>query len=542
MPNAAGRREIIPAVPDERPTLPLRISFAFRAFLIAALAVACCAPSALAREVYVGSLGDSIAVFDSVSGALGTPVNIGTGSEPYTIAIAPNGKTLYSANYENDTVSVVDTATKTVTATIPVGNRPLGIAVSPNGTRVYVANSADANVTVIDTATNQPIGGTIATGNEPLGIAVSPDGTHALVSNSSDASVSLLDLGTGELVSTADVGERPYGIAFTPDGSHAYVANNNSDSVSVLDGHSGQVVGGPIPVGEDPSGVAVGPNGLRAYVANYSSGTMSVIDTQTNTVLSTVSGPQEVEYVAITPDGTTGFLSSYGVNSVLPFGTAPDPSAFGPPIATSTEPSQIAVVPNQGPIAKFTYKRIRPGVPGTLDASGSTDSDGTIASYAWNFTDGGTAVTAAPTVSHKFAKPGSYTVQLTVTDNEGCSTNLTFTGQTASCNGGAPAMQALPVEVAYPGIKLRCPKKAGGRCTIALFAVKVGHKRGKATVKIQSKPVRTRLKPGASRIVSIKPKARFAKKLAKAKKITVLQATKVGGEVSVRLRKLRVVR
>lgn len=522
--------------------MQLRISFASRTFLIAMLAFALCAPSALAREVYVGSLGDSIAVFDSASGALGTPINTGTDSEPYTIAIAPNGKTLYSANIENDTVSVVDTATKTVTATIPVGKQPFGIAVSPNGTRVYVANSGDDNVTVIDTATNQPIGGTIATGDDPIAIAVSPDGSHALVSNSSEDSVSLLDLGTGLPVSTAGVGDRPYGIAFTPDGTRAYVANNNSASVSVLDGRTGQVAGGPIPAGEDASGVAVSPNGLRVYVANYSSATMSVIDTRTNAVVSTVSGPPEPEYVAIAPDGTRGFISSYGVNSALPFDTVPDPSAFGPPIATSTEPSQIAIVPDQGPVANFTHSRIRPGVVGQLNAAGSSDSDGSIVNYAWNFADGGTATSAAPTISHKFAKPGSYTVQLTVTDNEGCSTSFTFTGQTASCNGGAPATVALPVEVAYPGVKVRCPKKAGGRCTIALFAVKVGHKRGKATVKIQSKPVRARLKPGAFRIVSIKPKAKFARKLAKAKKITVLQATKVGDEVNVRLRKLRVVR
>lgn len=522
--------------------MPFRTSLALRTFLIAALAIACCAPSALAREVYAGSLGDSIAVFDSVSGALGTPVNTGTDSEPFTIAIAPNGKALYSANYESNTVSVVDTATKTVAATIPVGNQPFGIAVSPNGTRVYVANSGDDNLTVIDTATNQPIGGTIPTGNEPIGIAVSPDGSHALVSNSSDASVSLVDLGTGLLVSTVDVGNRPYGIAFTPDGSRAYVANNNSASVSVLDGHTGQVVGAPIPVGEDPSGVAVSPNGLRAYVANYSSATMSVIDTGSNTIVSTVSGPEEVEYVAITPDGTRGFLSSYAVNSALPFGTVPDPSAFGPPIATSTEPSQIAIVPNQGPIAKFTHGRIRPGVAGSLDASTSSDPDALVAGYAWNFTDGGTATTAAPTVSHTFAKPGSYTVQLTVTDNEGCSNNFTFTGQTASCNGGPLATVALPVEVSFPGVKVRCPKGADGRCTIALFAVKLGRKHGKPTAKIQSKPARLRLKPGAARIVSIKPKPKFRNKLAAAKKITVLEAIKVGRDITVHLRKLRVVR
>jgi hypothetical protein len=52
-----------------------------------------------------------------------------------------------------------------------------------------------------------------------------------------------------------------------------------------------------------------------------------------------------------------------------------------------------------------------------FDASASSDPDGTIISYAWSFGDGGTAVGAV--VSHSYAATGSYTAQLTVTDNGG---------------------------------------------------------------------------------------------------------------------------
>lgn len=522
--------------------MPLRVSSALRTLLIAALALACCAPAALARTGYIASEGDSISVFDTASGALGAPIVVGANSEPYQVAISPNGQTLYSANYEAGTVSAISTASKTVVANIPVGEQPFGIAVTPDGSRVYVTNGNDDNVSVIDAATNQVVGAPIPVGKSPFAIAISPDGTRALVTSTGDDNVSVIDTATNQVVATVPVGDRPYGVAYTPDGSRAVIANNDGKSVSVVNGRTAQTIAGPIEVGEDPSGVAISPNGLRAYVANYGTGSMSVINLATNTVASTVSGSEFVEFPALTPDGTKGFLSSYGVHGVLPFGTNPDPTSFAPPIVTGTEASQIAITPNQGPAAAFGVKRLRPGVAGPLNAAASTDPDGSVTGFAWSFGDGATATTSAPTISHKFAKPGKYSVQLTVTDNEGCSTSMVFTGQTAYCNGSGLATVTLPVRVSYPGVKVRCPKKAAGRCTIALFAVKIGRKHGKPNVKIQSKPARLSLKPGKARIVAIKPKAKFRRQLAKAKKITVIEAVKVGREITVNLRKLRVVR
>ena len=55
----------------------------------------------------------------------------------------------------------------------------------------------------------------------------------------------------------------------------------------------------------------------------------------------------------------------------------------------------------------------------TFSGTGSTDSDGTIASYAWTFGDGGTASTSGP--SHTYAAVGSYNAVLTVTDDDGAS-------------------------------------------------------------------------------------------------------------------------
>jgi YVTN family beta-propeller protein len=60
---------------------------------------------------------------------------------------------LYVANYDSNNVSVIDTATNTVVATVPVGNAPTAVAVTPDGTKAYVTNYGSASVSVIKTAT-----------------------------------------------------------------------------------------------------------------------------------------------------------------------------------------------------------------------------------------------------------------------------------------------------------------------------------------------------------------------------------------------------
>ncbi|HSV40648.1 MAG TPA: PKD domain-containing protein [Nocardioidaceae bacterium] len=57
-----------------------------------------------------------------------------------------------------------------------------------------------------------------------------------------------------------------------------------------------------------------------------------------------------------------------------------------------------------------------------VDGSASTDPDGSIASYAWNFGDGATA--SGPTATHTYADGGTYTVTLTVTDNDGATDSV----------------------------------------------------------------------------------------------------------------------
>ena len=79
-------------------------------------------------------------------------------------------------------MSVISTATNTVTATIPVGNSPIGVAVTPNGEYAYVTNEGSDTVSVINTATNA-VTANITVGTMPMGVAVTPNGAYAYVTN-----------------------------------------------------------------------------------------------------------------------------------------------------------------------------------------------------------------------------------------------------------------------------------------------------------------------------------------------------------------------
>jgi YVTN family beta-propeller protein len=53
------------------------------------------------------------------------------GATPVEVAITPDGAFAYVANKDSNTVSVIDTATNTVVATVPVGSAPIGVAITP---------------------------------------------------------------------------------------------------------------------------------------------------------------------------------------------------------------------------------------------------------------------------------------------------------------------------------------------------------------------------------------------------------------------------
>ncbi|NHN41408.1 S8 family serine peptidase [Halorubellus sp. JP-L1] len=97
---------------------------------------------------------------------------------------------------------------------------------------------------------------------------------------------------------------------------------------------------------------------------------------------------------------------------------------------------------NDGPSASFTVNPSSPtaGESATFDASGSSDPDGSISSYEWDFGDGSTD--GGESVSHTYGSAGDYSVSLTVTDDDGATDTATETVSVQSDGGGNGAPTA----------------------------------------------------------------------------------------------------
>ena len=255
----------------------------------------------------------------AASGALTITANA-TGS-PHNIALAGTGTAVpvaapyaYITNESAGTVSVIDIATNTIVASIPVGSGPFGVAVNPAGSRAYVANGGSDNVSVINTATNTVIA-TVLAGSIPTGVAVNPAGTRAYVTNGGSNSVTVIDTANNNVVTTVTGIYLATGVVVNPAGTRVFVTGGSA--LKVIDASTNAVVG-TVSLQVSPArGVTVNAVGTLVYVANGGGDEIWVIDAVTNAVVTTISlgngGPMGV---ALNPDGTRLYVTNYNGNSV----------------------------------------------------------------------------------------------------------------------------------------------------------------------------------------------------------------------------------
>ncbi len=118
-------------------------------------------------------------------------------------------------------------------------------------------------------------------------------------------------------------------------------------------------------------------------------------------------------------------------------------------------PESSSPTGNEPPRAAFevTPARPQPGEPVRFDASPSTDPDGRIVRYRWDFGDGTQESVTEPLIEHVYAQEGVYTVTLTVTDDGGAVGRTSKTVIVGDVQGPPPSPQPPPPEPEPPSGK-----------------------------------------------------------------------------------------
>ncbi|PBC80309.1 40-residue YVTN family beta-propeller repeat-containing protein [Streptomyces sp. 2224.1] len=287
------------------------------------------------RRVYVTNFGaGSISVIDTRTRDV--IATIGVASGPWEIAITPDGLRAYAACFGTDSVAVIDTATNTVTTTIEGLDKPLGLKATPDGSRLYVASLGGSRVDVISTATDTLIA-SVPVSSGPRGVAVTPDGAQVYVTEEGANAVEVIDTATDTVIETITGFLLPRGVAVSPDGQRAYVSEYGGNRLGVVDTAThtrvAALTGLPIPLG-----VAVGHNGVLAYVTCDADDSVAVIDLIRNEMIDKVPGFHAPSWLVITPDDVEVYVVNNANETVsvlaAPSGGYPNvgPMAGGTPV------------------------------------------------------------------------------------------------------------------------------------------------------------------------------------------------------------------
>jgi YVTN family beta-propeller protein len=291
----------------------------------------------------------SIGLAASGEGDISSFTALNTGSTPVVanIRVTPVPTQLaYVANYDDNTVSVVDIGGKRVLKTIPVGKSPTGIAVTRDGSMVFAANYDSNNISVISTFSNKVIN-TIAVGKNPSAVAVSPDGSKLYVANNGTNKVAVISTSNFETLNILAVGENPDGLAVSHDGTRLYVLNYSSATISVVDVTSNTVVATMTGINGPIRDICISPDDSRLYVSNNIFDNVIVFNTVTNTLETKIPAPGGLGFMGISPDGNTLYGGSGQVLDI-PTGTLKTNTPVGitqSGLALSAD-GQLLIVPN----------------------------------------------------------------------------------------------------------------------------------------------------------------------------------------------------
>ncbi len=206
------------------------------------------------RTLYATNSGaGALTIIDVESAAARTVWIPGLERGPY--GMAASSDKLFVTDLANNRVIVMDLE-GAVRSRIAVASQPRSLAISGDGRTLYVANMGENVLTVIDTESERvsrqvelPVTGTFA-------IAINPAEDKLYLTAYDEGALLILDVETLSVRTQLSVGENPRGISFSPDGQRVFVTNEFSDETILIDGDGDERIG-QYSAGVQPRGIAV---------------------------------------------------------------------------------------------------------------------------------------------------------------------------------------------------------------------------------------------------------------------------------------------
>jgi len=231
------------------------------------------------------------------------------------------GPKVYVGNFKDNTVSVIDTGTAAVVATVPVAAGPHGMGITPDGRAVYVSGDAASTVSVIDTATDR-VTREIEVGKAPHGLALTPDGKLAVVTVYGGDALALIDTAKNEVIGSVPVA-KPHNVAIHPDGKTAYVASQEPGKFAlVVVDLQRRTVLRSVPLDKTPRALEFGPEGRFLYFTQAGLNAIVVLDPARDQVVAQIPVGASPHYAHFTRTGQSGLAVSQGPNELAVFSPA----------------------------------------------------------------------------------------------------------------------------------------------------------------------------------------------------------------------------
>ena len=188
-------------------------------------------PSPDGRWLAVANVADTtLSIIDAQANTLVS--NIEVGKAPAQVAFSPDGQFVYASLSGEDAVAKIDVATQKLVDTLAVGDGPIQTYVSGDNRYLLVANQGSegapgTTVSVIDTKTFT-VSATVETGQGAHGVVVDPSSRHAYITNIYGDDVAVIDLKQLQVVARIPVADKPNGVSFS-----ALELDTDRDSVTL---------------------------------------------------------------------------------------------------------------------------------------------------------------------------------------------------------------------------------------------------------------------------------------------------------------------